>query len=103
MIARTHVLIRVKSDIPLKRAGDFLPDGSYLAEVRGLARDAARNAAPAGKGRRAWRSPVHRPRSPTPLPAAPRSPPSGAAPPLPPSPPAPSPQAAAPSSLADAG
>jgi hypothetical protein len=35
MIARTHVLIRVKSDIPLKRAGDFLPDGSYLAEISG--------------------------------------------------------------------
>ena len=31
----THVLIRLKSDIPLKRAGDFLPDGSYLAELSG--------------------------------------------------------------------
>ena len=31
----THVLIRVKSDIPLRRAGDFLPDGSYLAEISG--------------------------------------------------------------------
>ena len=29
LIARTHVLIRVKSDIPLRRAGDFLPDGCY--------------------------------------------------------------------------
>ena len=35
MIARTHVLIRVKSDIPLRRAGDFLPDGSYLADICG--------------------------------------------------------------------
>jgi hypothetical protein len=31
----THVLIRVKSDIPLRRAGAFLPDGSYLAELSG--------------------------------------------------------------------
>ena len=31
----THVLIRVKSDITLNRAGDFLPDGSYLAELPG--------------------------------------------------------------------
>jgi len=31
----THVLIRLKSDIPLRRAGDFLPDGSYLAELSG--------------------------------------------------------------------
>ena len=31
----THVLIRVKSDIPLSRIGDFLPDGSYLADIRG--------------------------------------------------------------------
>jgi hypothetical protein len=31
----THVLIRAKSDIPLRPAGDFLPDGSYLAEVTG--------------------------------------------------------------------
>ena len=31
----THVLIRVKSDIPLRRAGDFLPDGSYLASISG--------------------------------------------------------------------
>ena len=35
LIARTHVLIRVKSDIPLRRAGDFLPDGSYLADICG--------------------------------------------------------------------
>jgi hypothetical protein len=33
--AGTHVLIRVKSDIPLRRAGAFLPDGSYLAELSG--------------------------------------------------------------------
>jgi|HubBroStandDraft_1064217.scaffolds.fasta_scaffold21100_1 hypothetical protein len=31
----THVLIRLKSDIPLRRAGGFLPDGSYLAELSG--------------------------------------------------------------------
>jgi hypothetical protein len=31
----THVLIRVKSDIPLKRTGDFLPDGSYPAQISG--------------------------------------------------------------------
>ena len=35
MTARTHVLIRIKSDIPLRRTGDFLPDGSYLAEISG--------------------------------------------------------------------
>ena len=35
LIARTHVLIRVKSDIPLGRTGDFLPDGSYLADICG--------------------------------------------------------------------
>ena len=27
----THVLIRVRDGITLRRAGDFLPDGSYLA------------------------------------------------------------------------
>jgi hypothetical protein len=31
----THVLIRVKDGITLNRAGDFLPDGSYLAEISG--------------------------------------------------------------------
>jgi len=31
----THLLIRLKSDIPLKRTGDFLPDGSYHAEMSG--------------------------------------------------------------------
>jgi hypothetical protein len=31
----THVLIRVKSDIPLRRTGEFLPDGSCLAEISG--------------------------------------------------------------------
>ena len=35
LIARTHVLIRLKSDIPLKRVSGFFPDGSYLAEVSG--------------------------------------------------------------------
>lgn len=35
MIEVTHVLIRLKSDIPVQRAGDFLPDGSYLADVSG--------------------------------------------------------------------
>jgi hypothetical protein len=31
----THVLIRVKSDIPLSRVGGFASDGSYLAEISG--------------------------------------------------------------------
>jgi hypothetical protein len=31
----THVLIRVKDGITLRRVGDFLPDGSYLAEISG--------------------------------------------------------------------
>ena len=31
----THVLIRVKDGITLKRAGEFLPDGSYLAVISG--------------------------------------------------------------------
>jgi hypothetical protein len=31
----THVLIRVKDGITLHRAGDFLPDGSYLAQISG--------------------------------------------------------------------
>jgi hypothetical protein len=31
----THVLIRVKDGITLRRAGDFLPDGSYPAEISG--------------------------------------------------------------------
>jgi hypothetical protein len=31
----THVLIRVKDGITLRRAGDFLPDGSYLAQISG--------------------------------------------------------------------
>jgi hypothetical protein len=29
----THVLIRVKDGITLRRMGDFLPDGSYLAQI----------------------------------------------------------------------
>jgi hypothetical protein len=35
LIARTHVLIRLKSDIPLKRTSAILTDGSYLAELSG--------------------------------------------------------------------
>ncbi len=35
LIARTHVLIRLKSDIPLKRVTEILPDGSYIAEISG--------------------------------------------------------------------
>jgi len=35
MIANTHVLIRVKSDIRLDRIGGFLPDGSWLARLCG--------------------------------------------------------------------
>jgi hypothetical protein len=31
----THVLIRVRDGITLRRAGAFLPDGSYLAEISG--------------------------------------------------------------------
>jgi len=31
----THVLIRVKSDIPLARVGEFLPDKSYPAQISG--------------------------------------------------------------------
>ena len=31
----THVLIRVKDGITLRRCGDFLPDGSYLAAICG--------------------------------------------------------------------
>ena len=34
-MARTHVLIRLKSDIPLKRISPVLADGSYLAELSG--------------------------------------------------------------------
>jgi hypothetical protein len=33
--AGTHVLIRVRDGITLRRAGDFLPDGSYLAAISG--------------------------------------------------------------------
>ncbi len=35
MIACTHVLIRLKSDILLKRTSPILPDGSYRAELSG--------------------------------------------------------------------
>jgi hypothetical protein len=35
LVARTRVLIRLKSDIPLKRASEVLPDHSYLAELSG--------------------------------------------------------------------
>ena len=35
LTARTHVLIRLKSDIPLKRVSEILPDGSYFAELSG--------------------------------------------------------------------
>jgi hypothetical protein len=35
LTARTHVLIRLKSDIPLKRTSPVLADGSYLAELSG--------------------------------------------------------------------
>jgi hypothetical protein len=35
LMARTHVLIRLKSDIPLKRTSGILADGSYLAELSG--------------------------------------------------------------------
>jgi hypothetical protein len=35
LIARAHVLIRLKSDIPLRRTSPILADGSYLAELSG--------------------------------------------------------------------
>ena len=35
MAASAHVLIRLKSDIPLKRTSPILPDGSYRAELSG--------------------------------------------------------------------
>jgi len=35
LIARTHVLIRLKSDIPLRRVSPILADGSYLADLSG--------------------------------------------------------------------
>jgi hypothetical protein len=35
LIARTHVLIRLKGDIPLKKITEILPDGSYIAELSG--------------------------------------------------------------------
>jgi hypothetical protein len=35
LIARTHVLIRLKSDIPLKRISEILGDGSYIAQITG--------------------------------------------------------------------
>ena len=35
LMERTHVLIRLKSDIPLKRVSQILPDHSYLAELSG--------------------------------------------------------------------
>ena len=35
LIARTHVLIRLKSDIPLRRTSEILADGTYLAELSG--------------------------------------------------------------------
>jgi hypothetical protein len=35
LIARTHVLIRLKSDIPLRMTSPVLEDGSYLAELPG--------------------------------------------------------------------
>ena len=35
LIARTHVLIRLKSDISLKMVSPVLADGSYLAEISG--------------------------------------------------------------------
>jgi hypothetical protein len=35
LTALTHVLIRVKSDITLKKTSEILPDGSYLADISG--------------------------------------------------------------------
>ena len=35
MIRSAHVLIRLKSDVPLRRTSEILPDGSYRAELSG--------------------------------------------------------------------
>jgi transposase IS4-like protein/DDE family transposase len=35
LVARTHVLIRLKSDIPLRRISEILGDGSYIAQITG--------------------------------------------------------------------
>jgi len=35
LAAGTHMLIRVKDGIALRRTGEFAPDGSYLAEISG--------------------------------------------------------------------
>jgi hypothetical protein len=35
MVRSTHVLIRLKSDVPLHRTSETLPDGSYRAELHG--------------------------------------------------------------------
>ena len=35
LIESAHVLIRLKSDIPLRRTSQILPDGSYRAELSG--------------------------------------------------------------------
>ena len=35
LVQVTHVLIRLKSDITVTKAGDFLPDGSYMADLGG--------------------------------------------------------------------
>jgi hypothetical protein len=35
LAALTHVLIRLKSDITVKKTSEILPDGSYLAEISG--------------------------------------------------------------------
>ncbi|MGH3407488.1 MAG: hypothetical protein ACRDRJ_34065 [Streptosporangiaceae bacterium] len=35
LFARTHALIRPKSDIPLRRVSPILADGSYMADLSG--------------------------------------------------------------------
>ena len=35
LVKVTHVLIRLKSDITVTKIGDFLPDGSYMADIGG--------------------------------------------------------------------
>jgi hypothetical protein len=35
MITVTHVLVRLKSDITVAKVGEFLPDGSYMADISG--------------------------------------------------------------------
>src|SRR5208282_5249728 len=35
LITVTHMLVRLKSDITVTKIGEFLPDGSYMADIGG--------------------------------------------------------------------